>query len=89
MPQVGPITMWVNSTTRMPESGRRSPRDRRTGLFARDLATGFFARDLFTGRRFGAARLFAFAIRYCFFFVRFGGGLRSGFWFRLTGSKPT
>jgi hypothetical protein len=22
MPQVGPITMWVNSTTRMPASGR-------------------------------------------------------------------
>src|SRR5688572_25884374 len=26
MPQVGPITMWVNSTTRMPDSGRRGAR---------------------------------------------------------------
>src|SRR4051794_32319218 len=25
MPQVGPITMWENSTTRMPESGRLAP----------------------------------------------------------------
>src|SRR4249919_1650576 len=27
MPQVGPITMWVNSTTRMPLSGRRAAGD--------------------------------------------------------------
>src|SRR5438045_3305952 len=46
MPQVGPITMWENSTTRMPVSGRRDCRDVLVFPCA-DLA-GDFLRALFS-----------------------------------------
>src|SRR5262245_1566124 len=46
-PQVGPITIWVNSTTRMPESGRRGPADLRRAavLVFLVLRADFFAPD--------------------------------------------
>src|SRR5689334_17279799 len=66
MPQVGPITMWVNSTTRIPVSGRRGAPPR--GVLRRrtaDFATFFsFAERAPAGRRvegrLGAVRDFFF-----------------------------
>ncbi len=73
MPQVGPITMWVNSTTRMPESGRRAARD----FFGLDFPAALVRRS--------ARRVLAFpAMKDYRFFC-----LRSGFAGAALGSKPT
>ena len=78
MPQVGPITMWVNSTTRMPSSGRRLPDFRgraRAGNFRACFARAVLLR----------ATVFAAFFAMSYFFLDFC--LRSGF--AGAGSKPT
>jgi hypothetical protein len=74
MPQVGPITMWVNSTTRMPLSGRRAAGD----FFGLDF------RPAAMSRRAARRVLAFFAIKNYRFFC-----LRSGFAGAAEGSKPT
>src|SRR5262245_14401795 len=71
MPQVGPITMWVNSTTRIPLSGRRAPLpvDLR-GVLARDLVRNL-ARGFLAAVFFGAFLVAAFAALTVFFFAAF------------------